>query len=198
MELNSYNTHRPILEKYIEYTTGDIIEIGIGDGSTGFILDLIKDTDRKLISLENNKSWYDKMVEKYPASEQHIYHFYNDYETEFLSIFEIYKENVFSIAFIDSSPWMSRIAALNYFKDNKKADYVLIHDVDFYPKNNIIGKVIQTYEDREPDLSFVDVSPRNQLYYPPKPYPASTGPPTLIISPTDKDFVKCFEMIYNN
>lgn len=185
--LNEYSTHRPILKKYIEISNGNVLELGIGYGSTGFILDILKNTNRKLISIENDKKWIEKMKNLFPPSENHIYHYYTDYTTELNDIFTKYSET-FGVVFLDSSPWMSRIAALNYFKDNKKTDYILIHDVDFYPKNNIIGTIIsETSENQnEPLIDFSNVSKEYQLYYPPKPYPSPTGPPTLIFSPTGK------------
>ena len=58
MELTAYNTHLPVLEQYILKTTGDIIELGTGQYSTGFILSLIANTNRKVFSLENYEQWY--------------------------------------------------------------------------------------------------------------------------------------------
>ena len=186
--LTAFNTHRPILEHYIKNTSGDIIEVGMGDGSTGFILDLIKGTNRKLVSLENNEGWYDKMLTIYPPSKNHIYEFYTEYERDLQNIFDKYPQQ-FSIAFIDSSPWMSRVNAMNYYRNTKKCNYIMVHDVDYFPKSKIFGKVTNMYLDKEPDLDFSDVSENFRLFYPPKPYPAPTGPPTLIFSPNGTELL---------
>ena len=83
MELTAYSTHLPVLQQYIMKTTGDIIELGTGDYSTGFILSLIGNTNRKLISLENDEQWYNRVKSMYPETDNHVYHFYRDYLTEF-------------------------------------------------------------------------------------------------------------------
>ena len=54
----SFGTHKQFLEFYIKQTNGNIIEFGTGDMSTGLILNVIKGTTRKLVSVENNKDWY--------------------------------------------------------------------------------------------------------------------------------------------
>ena len=176
-----YSTHQPFLKYYIQHTFGDILEFGTGDGSTGFILDLIKDTNRRLISIENNKEWYDKMTNLYPPTSRHIYHFVDDYKTFTLP------KNVsgipYSVVFIDSSPWESRIKAMNQFKND--AEYIIIHDVDYFPNNGLFGKIVKN--DIVPTFDFSDISNNYQLYYPKKPWPAPTGPPTLVFSNIGKD-----------
>ena len=39
-----YGTHQAFLMHYVEKTSGDILEFGVGDSSTGLILELIKGT----------------------------------------------------------------------------------------------------------------------------------------------------------
>jgi phospholipid N-methyltransferase len=87
--MDPYATHQKFLEYYIKKTSGDIIEFGTGHGSTGFILKLISGTDRKLLSLENDRSWYDKMVGMYPESENHKYIFVNDWKEELINWIKI-------------------------------------------------------------------------------------------------------------
>ena len=66
---NNYGTHRPYLVETIKNTTGHIIEFGCGDSSTLLIRELIKNTNRKLISLESNYEWYNKF--KHLENENH-------------------------------------------------------------------------------------------------------------------------------
>jgi hypothetical protein len=183
-----YATHQPFLEWYIKKTSGDIIEFGVGNGSTGFILDLIKGTNRKLLSLENNKDWYNEIKNIYPPNDNHEYIFVNDWNEE------IYKldKNRYSIVFIDQNPWSARVTAMNYFLDSN--DYILIHDVDYFPKNKLFGKIVPDTIKRkntkkrikiEPKFDFSDKFKNWKLYYPKKPWPCSTGPPTLVGSNKD-------------
>lgn len=175
-----FATHQEFLELYIKKTTGDIIEFGVGHGSTGFILDLIKGTNRKLVSLENNKDWYDNISQLYPANNQHEYIFVDDWNESLNKL----DKNGYSIVFIDQSPWEARIWTMNYF--SKTAEYIIIHDVDYFPKSRLFGKIVPSIIEikdninLEPNFDFSDVFHNWKLYYPKKPWPCSTGPPTLV------------------
>lgn len=169
MTNDSYATHQKFLKWYINKTQGDIIEFGIGHGSTGFILDLIKNTNRKLISLENNRIWFDQMQNLYPSTENHEYIFVEDWEKTINSL----DKNAYSIVFIDQSPWIARKWTLDYFKDT--ADYIILHDADYFPTNNLFGKLISDFE-----FDFSNLFKSFFTYYPDIPWPLSTGPPTLV------------------
>ena len=171
-----FATHQIFLKHYIEQTKGDIIEFGTGYGSTPLIMEMIKNTKRKLISIENNLNWLNKMKEIYPENKQHIYYYVTDWEKDIIQIERNFK-NDFSICFIDSSPWESRILAMNYFKD--RVDYVIIHDVDYYPNNGIFGKL---KEDGTYDFSDICGDTSNWKLY--KPY--TSGPPTLVFTTKNK------------
>jgi hypothetical protein len=148
----------------LQLTTEDILEIGSGHGSTGFILDSIKNTSRKLTTLENNKDWYNEMLLLYPESENHKYHFVENYESQF----EIMKNKHYSIVFIDSSPWESRISALKTFYNN--CDYLIVHDADYFTINNL--------------LNYDDYFNSCAMCHPAKPYCLLDGPPTFVGSNT--------------
>jgi hypothetical protein len=169
MSQDSYATHQKFLKWYINKTQGDIIEFGTGHGSTGFILDIIKDTNKKLISLENNLVWFNQMKTLYPPSNNHQYIFVEDWEQTINSL----NKNAYSIVFIDQSPWIARKWTLDYFKDS--ADYIILHDADYFPTNNLFGTVISDFE-----FDFSDVFKSYMTYYPDIPWPLTTGPPTLV------------------
>jgi len=170
-----YATHQKFLEFYIKQTTGDIIEFGTGDGSTGFILNLIKDTGRKLVSLENNKEWYNKMLNLYPETEFHKYIFVEDWQTEISKL----DKNAYSIVFIDQNPWEARQWTMEHFRET--AEYVIVHDVDYFPRNNMFGTLISQF-----DFDFSDKFKKWKVYYPEHPWPGPTGPPTLVGSNSEK------------
>jgi len=175
-----FATHQIFLKHYIQQTSGDIVEFGTGHGSTPLILDLIKNTDRRLISVESNKSWFDEMQEMYPESNQHQYHFVTNWEEDIISLAS--KLNALSVCFIDSDPWQSRTLAMEHFKN--KADYVIIHDVDYFPTNGIFGKKVGNHT-----FDFSDIAGERknwQVYFPYQPWPAPTGPPTLVFTTNNK------------
>lgn len=174
MDKDPYATHQKYLELYIKKTKGDIIEFGSGHGSTGFILDLIRGTNRKFVSLENDRKWYNKMITVYPESENHKYIYVRDWKEELSKL----DKNGYSVVFIDQSPWEARLWTMEYFLDS--AEYLIIHDIDYFPKHEMFGRYISSF-----DFDFSDKFNKWKVYYPDQPWPGPTGPPTLV--GTNKD-----------
>ena len=106
-DTDPFGTHVKILERYIRHTTGDILEFGTGNNSTGLILECIKGTNRRLVSIENNAEWLTKMVAEYPPNLQHSY--LKLEMAEFPALRKALAGRRFSICFVDSSPWESRV-----------------------------------------------------------------------------------------
>ena len=186
MNKDPYGTHQPFLKHYIQKTKGDIVEFGTGDNSTGLILDLIKGTNRKLVSLENDRYWQSRIVQKYPPSPNHQHIFVpsgQDPVQDWKKTLSTLDKNAFELVFIDQSPWEARIWTMDYFKDS--ADYIIIHDVDYFPKNGLFGKINIKCLTEDPEFDFSDKFQKWHVYYPEKPYPYITGPPTLV--GTNKD-----------
>lgn len=171
-----YYTHQTFLKHYVKKTHGDILEFGCGDGSTGLILDAIKGTERKLISYENDRQWFEKMTSLYPPSEQHSYVFVADWDE---IIPDLPTDDV-SVVFIDSSPWQSRVDLMRYFKND--AEYIIIHDVDYFPKNLMFGRIVSntSHLHETPIFDFSEDFHDFRVYYPKKPWSYWTGPPTLV------------------
>lgn len=167
-----YYTHQKFLDFYLKNTTGDILELGTGFGSMD-IISKYRD-NRRVISVDNNKEWIEKTKEKYPETENHKY-IYTDNWNEI-----IYKlaDHKWSVVFIDQSPWEARVLSYCALKDT--ADYIIIHDVDYFPERGVFGKKLGSE-----NFDFSAEFKKWKLYYPEKPYPAPTGPPTLI--GTNKD-----------
>lgn len=55
---NAYDTHRPVLAETIIRTTGPILELGMGEGSTP-TLSKIAESGRQVWSYEDDWGWYD-------------------------------------------------------------------------------------------------------------------------------------------
>ena len=188
-----FYTHQPFFIEIIKNTTGDILECGCGDGSTKMIKEQIKNSNRKLISLESNLEWLNKY--KHLADSFHeLYHINagNDDNIEtgnkWVEFIKENKLNDFDIVFIDSSPWLSRKCCFDYYLN--KAKIIIIHDFDYFPNNNIIGNVINKeikyfnnkYREKI-DCNLDGIVKNYKLFYPPDDYfPSSTGPPTLVCS----------------
>ena len=188
-----YYTHQPFFSEILKNTTGNILECGCGEGSTKMIKEQIKNTNRKIISLESNLNWLNKY--KYLEDFSHkLYHIDagsdDNLETgnKWVEFIIENKLNDVEIVFIDSSPWMSRKCCFDYYLN--KAKIIIIHDFDYFPNNNIIGKLtskeIKYYKGnyQEKIVCNLDGIVKNyKLFYPPDEYFAGpTGPPTLVCS----------------
>ena len=207
LKKDPYGTHRPYLLELIKHTTGNIIEFGCGNSSTKLIKDLIKNTNRKLISLESNLNWLNKFKHLEDDNHKLFYidagHVDNEATgkiwVDFIKSNEAINNLDFEVCFIDQSPWTARTHTLNYFKD--KCPYIIVHDVDYFPVNNKWGKAVQIKGPKGKkvyDMDFSDTVKHFKVYYPPfKYFAGSTGPPTLLCSNilTDIEFSKMCENI---
>ena len=207
LQTDAYGTHRPCLIDLVTHTTGNIIEFGCGNSSTKLIKELIKNTDRILISLESDLDWLNKF--KYMEDNNHKLFYINagnvDNDATGKIWIDFIKNNKlingldFEVCFIDQSPWTARTHALNYFKD--KCPYIIVHDVDYFPVHNKWGKAVQIEAPKGKcvyDMDFSDIVKQYKVYYPPlEHFAGSTGPPTLLCSDvlTDVEFNKMCENI---
>jgi len=206
-----FYTHQPFFIEILKATTGNILECGCGDGSTKMIREQIQGTDRKLVSLESNLEWLSKYT--YLANSSHDLYYIdasNDDTIEtgnkWVEFIQQKKLNDFEIVFLDSSPWLSRKCCFDYFLD--KAKIIIIHDFDYFPLNNIIGKLTntetvnyngQTMEKHNCNLD--GVVKNYKLFHPPYKYFAGeTGPPTLVCSNimSDTEFNSLINLIEAN
>ena len=189
MLVHGFYTHQPYFKEILKNTTGNILECGCGDGSTLMIRDHIRGTDRKLVSLESNLEWLNKYT--HLADDQHLLqHVDADnedcYETGDKWVDHIEANNLtdFEVVFLDSTPWLSRKCCFDYFLDIAKI--IIIHDFDYFPNNNIIGKTIlrTCVDDKEKiECDLTGVVKNYKLFYPPyKHWVGTTGPPTLVCS----------------
>jgi hypothetical protein len=91
--------------------------------------------------------------------------------------------------FIDQSPWEARTLSLEMFKEI--SEYVLVHDCDYFPHNNIWGKEIKPIEGPENpgQRDYSDVLKHHKEFFPIT-WQCSTGPPTLIGSQFNEIFIK--------
>ncbi len=205
-----YYTHQPFLGEILKHTTGDVLECGCGDGSTVFMRSILASTTRRLVSLESNREWLAKYTHLADANHQ-LYHvdagFDDTIETgskwvDLLKTKNLNNGNDFEVVFLDSTPWMSRKCCFDYFLD--KAKIIVVHDFDYFPINNIIGKVTKKefdgrIEKIECDLS--DVVKNFKLFYPPDEFFVQwTGPPTLVCSNllSNEDFDALIKTVEQN
>lgn len=168
--MDPFGTHKDILDYYVKISSGDILELGTGNTSTSIVKKYINETpSRKLVSVDNDEDWLNKMLIDHPPSANHNYILVHDWDY----VLNELSTRKWGVVFIDQKPWEARTASLQTFKNT--ADYIIIHDVDYFPKNNIFGKVLNQFE-----FDFSDQFKDWKLYYPRGKWPSPTGPPTLV------------------
>ena len=164
-------------------TKGDVIEFGIGYGSTGFLRNLLAGTGRRLVSIESNAEWLDIMRAEFPESKEHSYVHCEDWGN-YINEFKYDRE--ISIIFIDQNSWDARVSTCETLKG--MTEYVIMHDADYFPGNGVLGRITDgslPYSDElKYDFSSVFGGERGvayRLYFPPAPWSERRhGPPTLV------------------
>lgn len=201
---DNWSTHQPVLYAVANSTTGPIIEFGCGNGSTDLLHEICEKTGRILITLDDDASWLEKFSTKYLGngynkdnSGWHKFYYVPGktkkrpnspaHWVKFLNEFPLLNELSFDVCFIDQSPWLARYETLKKMKDICR--YVIVHDVDYFPMNGIFGKVIKPIKKGvEGEFDFLDVFAVFKVYFPNQPWPAETGPPTLLGSNFEVEF----------
>jgi hypothetical protein len=62
--------------------------------------------------------------------------------------------NIWGLVFVDSGSWDSRMLAME--KYSKTADYIILHDCDYFANSNLIGETIKTINKNEKDMGIRD------------------------------------------
>jgi len=116
-------SHYPVLIKIMQITNGDVLELGMGMGSTPLLHWLCFDKGRNLVSYENNKEWFE--MHKHFHKDWHEINFVEDWD-------KIEIEKQWSVALVDHSP--ARRRQLEIKRLAKYAKYVIVHDTQ--PEDN--------------------------------------------------------------
>jgi hypothetical protein len=104
-------THLPALFSALLTTTGPVLEIGAGSGSTPMLRAFCEAAERRFVSIESNAEW---------AAKCGSFHDRNYAELPVLV------ENQWGVVFVDHAPEEDRVRVANLFRDS--AEIVIIHD----------------------------------------------------------------------
>lgn len=191
-ETFEYNTHQPYLKFAIQHTKGNVLECGMGFTSTLMIRSLLKGTNRRLISLESNKDWYDNFSKYQDKNfEGHLLNLENwnessatkwvDYIANFIDTSNI------DCVFLDQEPHIARNYVLQYFLD--KVKYIVIHDVDEFAARKWSGTQTEFKRIGEKMIYNCEFPFKHYIYnIPPlELFVYCTGPPTILLSNTIPD-----------
>jgi hypothetical protein len=204
-------THQPVLYEMATRTEGPIVEFGCGHGSTDLLHEVCKQNNRLLITIDDNQERLQKFTQKYLGdgyaednSGWHRFFFVPKVDKDpescqhWIAFFEhtaLFGDAFFDVCFIDQSPWQARLETMKRLRSISR--YVIMHDCDYFPEKNIAGHTIvrPNYKHNIPGVyNFDDIIKHSKVYYPLKPWPLFSGPPTLLGS----DYVSEFpEIDYN-
>lgn len=128
----TYATHIPHLMEAVKRTTGPVLELGSGDGSTTVLHDVC--AGRALITVDSNKDWLKRFEDL--KTETHRFIYVKDPGRFLLSEFRLLPELQdfelklpWGVVFVDHSPGETRRHAIETARMHK-AVYIVVHDTE--------------------------------------------------------------------
>ena len=156
-DTDPFATHQPVLLWAAENTSGDMLELGCGDNSTQLLRSFLINSNRKLVSVESEKDWYEKY--KNLEQENHKIILTENWNN---TIDMLAEKTDWGLVFIDQWPYDAR--RYSFYKLLDKCDYIVAHDSDDFP------------EYKKSDYNWIEFIPVNQ------PMPHRSGPPSYLLS----------------
>lgn len=181
-EQNDFYTHQPVLIQALKISTGDVLELGCGEGSTELIHRYCAKHNRNVVTVEDDSEWISRYRDRFTTDNHKFVHTNNWVES-----LDLFSKTHWGLVFIDQQGWHNRVSSFRIMRDN--ADYIILHDCDYFPENGLMGFVVKPYS-----LSPYSVGERNwsdeikyyKEFHPNKPLcwtgTKLTGPPTLLAS----------------
>ena len=170
-------THQPCLILAIENSVGDVLELGMGMFSTDLIHHILKDEDRNIVSVEDNREWMNKFIHN--KTEKHQFHAIERSVESWKTAVDEYCKRKWGLVFVDQG-WGEEIwrPARNYSVQQlvNCSDFVVAHDADIFP------------EMQKEDYNWIEYIPPVCVDH------SRRGPSTYVISKTrSKEFLlDCF------
>jgi len=117
---STYGTHLPYLLEAVRRTTGPVLELGAGDGSTPVLHELCSMSGRLVVTVDCSMEWLVRYASL--MNEQHRFeHKLDPSETEWLT-------KDWAVVFVDHSPGETRRAAIA--RARERAEYIVVHDTE--------------------------------------------------------------------
>lgn len=126
-------SHQPLLIWAVENTTGPVLELGCGDYSTPLLHDLLKDTKRKLVSVDDDLTWMGRFSKL--TSITHSFVVTN--QTKWKETIDSFANIKWGVVFVDQGYTKeigdpARIYSVQRLAEC--AEYIVAHDADFLPQ----------------------------------------------------------------
>jgi hypothetical protein len=174
---NRMATHQPVLWAVAHAANGPIAEFGCGNGSTPFLHEIAGKLGVRLVTLDNNAHWLNRYA---PSLESPIHEFrlVDDWAVE---LARPDWDERWALVFVDQDPFEARALTVERLRDS--ADYVVVHDDDYFAEHGLFGVAIRPLlGPKDPgERDFGDTFASWREFFPPEPWPfRPTGPPTLL------------------
>jgi hypothetical protein len=121
-DLSHWNSYLPLLWHALENTSGDVIELGMGDGSTEKLHEYCKHNARPLTSYESDKQWFQKF-ERFRTERHKIEWVGHNWEI----LYEAHREPI-GVLFSDEAPGHMRKYNVSMF--SLLAQVIIAHDAE--------------------------------------------------------------------
>ena len=175
---HEFATHQPVLCEALARSSGPVLELGSGEGSTQLMHRVCSENRRYVLTLDNNPEWLNRYVDRL-TNEFHDFGLVEDWPSALRS--DAVASTEWGLVFVDSAPWESRALAVRLFAP--KATFVVVHDCDYFPRWGMFGTEIEPLQGATARgrREYGDVFRSWREHFPLEPWPyAMTGPPTLI------------------
>lgn len=120
--LSHWNSYLPLLFHALENTFYDVIELGMGDGSTEKLHDYCEQNNRLLYSYESNLDWYRKF-EKFRTQRHTVDYIGSNWQP----VIERHREKI-GVLFSDEAPGEMRKYNISMFCNT--AQVIIAHDAE--------------------------------------------------------------------
>jgi hypothetical protein len=117
----AYGSHLLYLLAAVRATTGTVLELGCGEGSTVQLHEEAALRGRKLVSVDNDLSWLKRFEEPLRG---HNHYFIHDRDPGS----SVWLDEDWSVVFVDHAPGETRARAIERVRD--RAEYVVVHDTE--------------------------------------------------------------------
>lgn len=182
-----FQTHSEFLISLLKSSQNQnkkLIELGCGYGSTSIMKYFLESENKKFNSLssyESSHEWIEKMKKVCKETITHNYNIVSNWNNTIDQLEKELKDDECFLIFVDMSPWEARSYSIK--KLINKTDFIILHDSDYFPNNNIFGKVISKIidENNPGERDYSDLLCNYKEYFP-RQFAYRTGPPTLILS----------------
>ncbi len=136
-DVSNWNNHRPLLLKALQATTGPVLELGMGEGSTQYLHDYCAAQGRSLESYDNNFEWTSQFG-TLADGKHRLFCVGDNFESKRLF------EKKWSVVLVDNAPGESRWKLIEALKDY--AEIIIVHDSEPEATGYMLNKIWGLFE----------------------------------------------------